>query len=250
MLTPFELFCAGTNDEEFTPEDTTPAKGTRSKTKTPPKQKTSKKMSNKAAPQEEPAIVLDSGADADVWPDTGPAENVFMSRPFKRMVAKGAEVNEHTYYNIASFNFSNKDNDKVTAKTMLDHQGKRNIVRVSKPKYSSFFYGNKLTTFAEMILGDDPPSAIAFTQGILQTIKQSPMTTVDLHFPNEIQVSVHRVCSTHCVICRSAMKCTMCGRKDIMEIPNVTVFEVEEVSYTETAEATTRGVQREAEMSE
>jgi len=207
-------------------------------------------MSSSAKKKEEPQQASSLNitiADADVTEETGPVENVFLSEPYNRMILKGQSLYEHTFWNVVVFNLSEKDNEKTEAK-VVESDGE-NVLRVIKPKYPSFMFGNKLTVFADLILEGETEAAKGMTQATMKH-KKNNKVTIDVRFPLPIQTFVRTVSSTHCELCRSPYECSKCGMKDFFEMPNVIVYEVEAIRNIETAEGTTRHQKKSAHMSE
>ena len=204
---------------------------------------TKTKEDSKPAPKTEIA----SDADADLDHATGPVEGILLSKPCKRMVLKGNQLNEHTFWNIVVFNLSEKDNDKTSAST-LESEGEM-VCRIKKAKHPSFMFGNKLNVFADLISEQEPEAQTGMTQAAIEHQKNN-MIVVDVHFPRAVHKCVRQVSKTHCELCRSTFECSKCNMKDVIEMPNVVVCEVEEIDMIETANTTARGQTKAAEMSE
>lgn len=194
-----------------------------------------------------------SQADADVDNTIGTAENVFLSEPYSRLETKGGQVNEHTLYSIVVLAHSSADSKAVTANSLKGSEGGSGLrrVRVSKPKYPSFMFGNKQVVLVNSMFGTNNPDACkGFSQAVYK-FAQANKTYVDVHLPNRIHQTVRRLTDTHLKLMKSGqVPCPKCHMKEILEIPNITVFEVEEVDYKQTATRSSQAQDLEAEMSE
>lgn len=212
--------------------------------------KSAKKSSTKAIEEATAKLAIDSGADADVDVETGSAEDIFLSRPFKREYNLNGELIERNSFIIVVLTHSTIDAKEVTATPMTDAKGTTTTVRISKNKYPSYCFGNKLMAFTGQLFPGDGDAARGFSQSVYK-YKGDNKVLVDVHFPNDVMPSVRKICDLHLEFTKAGrMTCSLCHIAKMAEISNVAAFEVQETNYAMSAQATAHQRTGTAELSE
>ena len=128
-------------------------------------------------------------------------------------------------------------------------------VRVEKPKIPSFLFGGKQVTVVGELLPADPEAAKGMTQSVYRLTNNGGnggnVLKIDVHFPRNIQPSVRCIVDkTFLMNLCGSVACKLCKCKEVQDIANMTAFEVEEVEWVLTAQATARHETAEADISE
>ena len=226
--------------------------------KRPPKAH-SKKISSKMSGKEDkdnaksdpvPHVFL-RPPQADVDSTSGPQEYVYLSKEYRRLQRRDNILTEHKYWSIVVFTLCEADNSKVKAHVLShDVQPGKGCCRIVKPKFSAFMFGSKLSTFADICFDDDGDASTGFSQSVKEHCTDNDLI-VDVHFDEPIHTTVRRISESHIEFSsEAAEECRACGLVEIIDTPNVVVFEVEAIKTIHTAETTTRGQRRRARISE
>ena len=234
--------------EEYEEVINTPARKSRRQTRSAKKKGSKYDKSPAPPPTLAQAAAFLSVADADINPTTGPVEGIILSMPYKRQQLRGNSLNEHTYWNITVLVYS-KDDRALVKSQVIKEDGEMKKVRITKPKVPSYFKGGKLATVGDLIISNDPSAGKGFAQGVNQHIHENEVV-VDVHLPRAIHQNVRLLQSTHCSLTRGGVPCSLCKQKLVADTANAVVFEVEEVSFIATADATVRGLDKTADLSE
>ena len=195
-----------------------------------------------------------SEADADVDQNRPAAENVFLSGSY--MVSRSDEIGnstDHVCYAIIVVTASLEDDAKrVDAKAFCNNgTGNANVVRIEKPAYPSWMSGNKLKKVTSCVFGTGSSAAKAFRKSVIRGKGKENVTLVDVHFENPIHATVSKLGYIHLKMNKeNSTKCTLCGFRELLELPNVAAFQVEEVVYHQTSEKTVGGFDGELSVSE
>lgn len=197
-----------------------------------------------------------SEADADVDPVTGVAEDVFLSLPYDRDIELAGSTNTHTYYAIIVLTHSKTDAKNVTG-SLLSSDTKAKTIRIVKPKYPSWMFGNKQQVVVQQLFGTEfDDAAKGFSQSVFEyggddLNEPRNKRYVDVHFPNPMHPTVQRLKESHLLLFSSAPpSCLVCLLKRALELPNVVIYEAQEVKYTKTFLNVSRGVEDEADISD
>lgn len=194
-----------------------------------------------------------SVADADVDQKRPAAESVYLSGSY--MVSRTDEVGnstDHICYAILVVAHSAEDAKRVEAKAFSTNgSGNCNVVRIEKPTYPSWMSGNKLKKVTSCVFGSNPPAAKAFRKSIIRGKSEEKVTLVDVHFDNTIHGKVSKLGWIHLkMIKENCPKCLDCGFRELLELPNLAAFQVEEVVFHQTSEKTVEGYDGELSVSE
>lgn len=247
-------------DRESDNENATPP-STRSKKKkdapsaTKPKQKPSKPnmSSNKSDKDSDKNTAFISEADADVTEGSGPQEGVFLSNSYRTEKVIDGQIVACKNWVIVVFAYSKQDAKNVDAQ-MIAPKGSNahTVCRIKKNKFPWLFKNEKLITFCQMVFGQYETPAKAFSGSIIKNRQLVDNDIyIDVHFPEPVVNRARRLCEKNLKIYRNgSVKCRDCGLKDILEKPNVVVFEIEALESAIEAELTTRAEEAEGYVSE
>lgn len=193
-------------------------------------------------------------AKADVDENNKAAEDVFLSMPYKKEITIGDMINEYTFYCIAVLVHCKEDMGRVSAAAYnLDDEGLRRV-RVCKPTYPAFFYGNKQQTVTRAVFQGEEEAATAFSQSVFANGGSEPgsvqnTTVVDVHLPKRINQSIRKINQCHLSL-TAGMLCSQCHVKQVLEIPNVIAYEVMAVDFAQSGQRSYRTVDDEVDVSE
>jgi len=101
------------------------------------------------------------------------------------------------------------------------------------------------------VFGTGSSAAKAFRKSVIRGKGEENVTLVDIHFENPIHATVSKLGYIHLKMNKEhSTKCTLCGYRELLELPNVAAFQVEEVVYHQTSEKTVGGFDGELSVSE
>lgn len=194
-----------------------------------------------------------SVADADVDQNRPAAESVYLSGNY--MVSRTDEVGnstDHICYAILVVAHSAEDAKRVEAKAFSNNgTANCNVVRIEKPTYPSWMSGNKLKKVTSCVFGTNASAAKAFRKSIIRGKSEEKVTLVDVHFDSTIHGKVSKLGWIHLkMIKENCPKCFDCGLRELLELPNLAAFQVEEVVFHQTSEKTVEGYDGELSVSE
>lgn len=179
-----------------------------------------------------------SDAHADVFIDTGPVENVFLSDAYEKNVTEDdGTVFSTTNHIIAVLCSTMADAERVTCKYRgKKEEGPKRTVRVSKPWIPSIFQKRNAKNSAIMMKVPEP-GRNALTSSWLRYMKNHQNTLlVDVHAPEIIQPKVKRLAPSQLRYSEEFPSCHYCNFRQVLEAVNVALFEITYVTHTDVAD--------------
>lgn len=204
------------------------------KTQTRPRKMSGKGMNNGVIM---PTGTFISDAEADVFINTGPVENVYMSDPYYREQTEPDGTRyKYTYNLVAVLCSTMADADAVTCRH-LGSAGGNKIIRVSKFRVSTILQHRNAKAIAGQ-MNIDAASQSGFTSALTRYGRLNDRLLIDVHFESEIMPRVMRLEPTKIQCNHPGYKaCSKCGQEVLLELPNVAIFEVKHVNFIEVSSA-------------